>query len=121
MAIDAVKRFGDAVRETPELKNNPSLSRLRATLLKEPQAFFHRLRDRLQADTETAPDSLARLASASFDSGPAHGRDRRQARRPASLRGIAGDLGAAGARAPVGHLVPEQPGREPRTHRQPAE
>ena len=23
MAIDAVKRFGDVVRETPELKNNP--------------------------------------------------------------------------------------------------
>ena len=50
MAIDAVKRFGDVVRETPELKNNPALAPLRTKLLKEPQAFFKRLRDRLQAD-----------------------------------------------------------------------
>ena len=69
MAIEAVKKYADAVRETPELKNNPSLSRLRATLLKEPQAFFKRLRDRLQADRETKPDSLARLAAASSDLG----------------------------------------------------
>ena len=69
MAIDAVRRYGDVVRETPELKNNPALAKLRATLLKEPQAFFKRLRDRLQADRETTPDSLARLAAASFDLG----------------------------------------------------
>ncbi len=69
MAIDAVRRFGDVVRETPELKNNPRLSKLRRELLKEPQAFFKNLRDRLQADPETTPDSLARLAAASFDLG----------------------------------------------------
>ena len=45
MAIDAVRRYGDVVRETPELKNDPGLARLRAILLKEPQAFFKRLRD----------------------------------------------------------------------------
>ena len=50
MAIDAVKRFGDVVRETAELKNNPALAPLRSQLLKEPQSFFKRLRDRLQAD-----------------------------------------------------------------------
>ena len=55
MAIDAVKRFGDVVRETPELKNNPALAPLRARLLKEPQAFFKRLRDRLQADKRRRP------------------------------------------------------------------
>ena len=69
MAIDAVKRFGDVVRDTPELKNTPALAPLRAKLLKEPQAFFKRLRDRLQADRQTTPESLARLASASFDLG----------------------------------------------------
>ena len=69
MAIDAVRRYGDVVGKTPELKNNPSLATLRTSLLKEPQEFFKRLRDRLQADRETAPDSLARLASASFDLG----------------------------------------------------
>ena len=29
MAIDAVRRYGDVVRETPELKNDPGLARLR--------------------------------------------------------------------------------------------
>ncbi len=69
LAIDAVKRFGDVVRESPELLNNPGLAGLRAALLKEPHAFFKRLRDRLQADRETTTDSLARLAAASFELG----------------------------------------------------
>ena len=68
-AIDAVKRFADVVRETPELKNNPALAPLRAKLLKEPQAFFKQLRDRLQADQSTTSESLTRLASASFELG----------------------------------------------------
>ena len=66
MAIDAVRRYGEVVRETPELQNNPALASLRATLLKEPQTFFKRLRDRLQADRVTTRDSLGRLADASF-------------------------------------------------------
>ncbi len=69
LAIDAVKRFADVVRETPELKNRAQLATLRSTLLKEPQTFFTRLRDRLQADRETTPDSLTRLAKATFDLG----------------------------------------------------
>ena len=69
LAIDAVKRFGDVVRVTRELKDEPSLAGLRATLLKEPQTFFKRLRERLQADRETTPGSLARLAAASFELG----------------------------------------------------
>ena len=68
-AIDAVKRFGDAVANEPELKNNPALDGLRKRLLKEPLAFFRDLRDRLQADRDTRPESLARLAQASFDLG----------------------------------------------------
>ena len=69
MAIEAVKRFGDVVGETPELKNNPALAPLRYKLLKEPQAFFKRLRDRLQSDRETTPYSLSRLGEASYDLG----------------------------------------------------
>ena len=69
MAIDAVRRYGDVVRDTPELKNEPSLAKLRAKLLKEPHTFFKNLRDRPQVDRETTPDSLARLAGASFDLG----------------------------------------------------
>jgi serine/threonine protein kinase/tetratricopeptide (TPR) repeat protein len=68
-AIDAVKRFRDAVADEPELKNNPALGGLRKRLLKEPLTFFRELRDRLQADQDTQPESLARLAQASFDLG----------------------------------------------------
>ncbi len=68
-AIDAVKRFRDAVAENPELKNNRSLESLRKTLLKEPLAFFRSLRAGLQADRDTRPESLARLAAASFELG----------------------------------------------------
>ncbi len=69
LAIDAVRRYGDVVRETPELKNDAAFARLRGTLLKEPQAFFQKLRNRLQADQETSPESLSRLALANFDLG----------------------------------------------------
>jgi hypothetical protein len=43
MAIDAVRHFGDVVRETPELEQNPFLAPLRSKLSKEPQAFYKRL------------------------------------------------------------------------------
>ncbi len=66
-AINAVKRFRDAVADNPELKNNPSLDALRKTLLKEPLTFFQDLRDRLQSDHDTRPESLARLAKATFE------------------------------------------------------
>ena len=69
MAIDAVKRFRDAVAENDELKNSPELEGLRKTLLKEPLAFFRSLRDQLQADADTRPASLARLADASSELG----------------------------------------------------
>ena len=69
LAIDAVKRFGEVIRESSELKNQPGLAPLRTRLLKEPQEFFRRLRDRLQSDQQTTPDSLGRLGSASFELG----------------------------------------------------
>ena len=68
-AIDAVKRFGDAIEGEKELKNNPALDGLRKRLLNEPLAFFKDLRARLQSDRDTTPESLARLAHASFDLG----------------------------------------------------
>jgi serine/threonine protein kinase len=68
-AIDAVKRFRDAVANEPQLMNNPALEGLRKRLLKEPLTFFRDLRNRLQADQDTRPESLARLARASFDLG----------------------------------------------------
>ncbi len=68
-AIDAVKRFRDAVAGEPALKNNAELEALRKRLLKEPLAFFKNLRDRLEADKDTRPESLNRLARASFELG----------------------------------------------------
>jgi serine/threonine-protein kinase len=67
LAIDAVKKFRDAVQTNVELKNRPELEGLRKALLKEPLEFFRRLRDQLQADHDTRPDSLAKLAGSSFD------------------------------------------------------
>jgi eukaryotic-like serine/threonine-protein kinase len=68
-AIDAVKRFRDAVADEPTLKNSPELEPLRKKLLKEPLAFFHNLRQQLQADQDTRPEALKRLASAVFQLG----------------------------------------------------
>jgi serine/threonine-protein kinase len=68
-AIDAVKRFRDAVDHEPELKNSLELEALRKRLLKDPLAFFRELRTRLQADADTRPASLARLAQACSDLG----------------------------------------------------
>ena len=116
LAIDAVKRYGDVVSETPELKNNPALTKLRTTLLKEPQAFFTRLRDRLQTDKETTPDSLARLATASFSLGQLTDEigDKRNA-----LRAYEESLAIRErlARESQGHRVSDQPGRNLRQDR----
>ena len=68
-AIDAVKRFRDAVAEEPKLKNNAELEELRKRLLKEPLEFFRSLREQLQADHDTRPEALARLAGAAFELG----------------------------------------------------
>jgi serine/threonine protein kinase/Flp pilus assembly protein TadD len=64
MAVDAIKKFEKAVVDNPLLKNDPRLKPLRDTLLKEPLQFSRNLRTLLQADGDTRPDSLARLADA---------------------------------------------------------
>ncbi len=64
MAVDAIKKFETAVIENPELKNSPNLKPLRDTLLKEPLRFSERLRELLQADGDSRPESLTRLAAA---------------------------------------------------------
>ncbi|MFO0957162.1 MAG: serine/threonine-protein kinase [Isosphaeraceae bacterium] len=68
-AIEAVRRFGDAVANHPQLKGGPSLEGLRKVLLKEPIAFFRALRGRLLDDRETRPESMERLAAACQDLG----------------------------------------------------
>src|SRR5262249_23926878 len=60
-------KFRDAIMANPELKDRPELDALRKTLLKEPMEFFGKLRDRLQADRDTRPEALAKLARANAD------------------------------------------------------
>ena len=64
-----MERFGEVVSNEPELTKNPALEWLRNRVLKEPIAFFRTLRDELQADRGTRPESLARLADASYNLG----------------------------------------------------
>ena len=68
-AINAIRSFGDSVANNPELKNNPSLESLRKTLLKEPLAFLKSMRERLQSDRDTRPESLQQLAAVAFSLG----------------------------------------------------
>jgi serine/threonine protein kinase/tetratricopeptide (TPR) repeat protein len=67
LAIDAVKKFRDAVTANPELKNRPELDALRKALLKEPLEFFRKLRDQFHADHDTRPAALVGLANANFE------------------------------------------------------
>lgn len=68
-AILAVNRFGDAVRNNPELKNNPQLGELRKTLLHEPIEFFQSLRSELEKEMSTQTQALEQLAQIAFDLG----------------------------------------------------
>jgi serine/threonine protein kinase/Flp pilus assembly protein TadD len=69
MAVDAIKKFEKAVVDNPLLKNDPRLKPLRDALLKEPLQFSRALRELLQADGDTRPESLARLADACYNLG----------------------------------------------------
>jgi eukaryotic-like serine/threonine-protein kinase len=68
-AIKAVKNYGDVVRNEPALMDDPVFEDLRKRLLNEPLSFFRSLHESLQADHDTRPESLGRLAQASFDLG----------------------------------------------------
>ena len=68
-AINAIKRFGDAIAESNELKNSEGLQDLRKAFLREPIAFYRELKEQLQADKNTSEASLLRLANALFELG----------------------------------------------------
>jgi serine/threonine-protein kinase len=67
LAIEAVRKFRDAVQSNAELRSRPELDALRKVLLKEPLDFFLELKDELRSDRDTRPDALAKLAGASYD------------------------------------------------------
>ena len=112
-AIDAVKKFGDAIANEPELKNTRALEDLRKRLLKEPLAFFRALRERLQADGDTRPESLDRLAEASFNLGKLTEEIGDQQDAIISTSRSVGDPAKAGRRQPRRLRVPESPGGQP--------
>jgi serine/threonine-protein kinase len=67
LAIDAVRKFRDAVVTNPDLKNRADLKPLREALLKEPLNFFRTLRDQMQSADHTRPEALYRLSHAGWD------------------------------------------------------
>jgi eukaryotic-like serine/threonine-protein kinase len=69
LAIEAVKRFRDVVVANEELKNRAELKPLLDNLLKEPLEFFKTLQAQLQSSVDTRPETLLRLARASYDLG----------------------------------------------------
>jgi serine/threonine-protein kinase len=66
LALDAVKKFRDAVASNAQLKNRPELEPLRKTLLKEPLEFFRKLRDQLKADADTGLKAILSLIEANL-------------------------------------------------------
>jgi serine/threonine-protein kinase len=64
LAIDAVKKFHDAVENNPELKDLPELESLRKALLKEPVDFYKKLLELLDADPDTRQATSAKGAHA---------------------------------------------------------
>lgn len=69
LAIDAVRKYSEAVKSNPDLKNRPELEPLRKELLREPIEFFKKLNKQMQAEKSTTPESLQALASGLFDLG----------------------------------------------------
>ena len=69
LAIDAVRKYSEAVKSNPDLKNRPELEPLRKELLREPIEFFKKLNKQMQAEKSTTPESLQALALGLFDLG----------------------------------------------------
>jgi tetratricopeptide (TPR) repeat protein len=68
-AVEAIQRYGDAIANEPALKNSPELKDLRRRLLREPIGFFHSLREQLEQDARSRPESLEALSAAAYQQG----------------------------------------------------
>jgi serine/threonine protein kinase/tetratricopeptide (TPR) repeat protein len=66
-AVDTVALFRDAILNEPGLRRGPALVALRRRLLDQPLRFYDALITDLRAEHHTRPESLARLAQATFD------------------------------------------------------
>jgi serine/threonine-protein kinase len=67
LAIEAVRKFRDAVQSDGELKRRPELDGLRKVLLREPLAFFGELKRELGSERAAGTEALAKLATATRD------------------------------------------------------
>ena len=67
LAIEAVRKFREAVDDNLDVRNRPDLDGLRKKLLAEPLRFFERLREELQADRDAGPATSVKLARATLE------------------------------------------------------
>ncbi len=67
LALQAVQKFREAIRDNPDLRNRTELGALRKTLLAEPLKFFQQLRDELQASRDASPAMTLKLGRSNRD------------------------------------------------------
>ena len=97
-AIEAVKKFRDAIENEPELKKTPTLENLRKRLLKEPLTFFRPARP--PPSRPRYPETIARSTRrCRLRAWLSLERNRRQARRHCHLPRSTGDPERAGQRS----------------------
>jgi tetratricopeptide (TPR) repeat protein len=63
LAVEAIKRFANVIDGTEELKNNPSLEKLRLRLLEEPKDLYESLICELENTESSDKSSFARMRS----------------------------------------------------------
>jgi tetratricopeptide (TPR) repeat protein len=67
LAIEAVEKFREAVRDNLDVLNRPDLAALRKKLLAEPLKFFQQLRDELQGSRDPSPAMTLKLGRANLN------------------------------------------------------
>ncbi len=67
LALQAVQKFREAIRDNLDLRNRPDLGGLRKALLAEPLKFFQQLRDELEASRDNSPAMMLKLGRANVD------------------------------------------------------
>ena len=67
LAVEAVRKFHEAVNDNLDVRNRADLSDLRKTLLAEPLKFFEQLREDLQTGPDTSPATTMKFARANLE------------------------------------------------------
>jgi len=67
LALEAVQKFREAIRDNLDVRNRPELGALRKKLLAEPLDVFKRLRDELQGSRDTSHAMTLKLGKANLE------------------------------------------------------